>query len=188
MEGFIKISRKLLKWEWYDDINTCRLFLHCLLKANWKQTKWHGIVLQPGQFVTSLPSLAKETKLSIQNVRTSLSHLKSTGELTDKGYSKYRVITVNNWSLYQETNRQLTDNQQTTNRQLTSAKEYKEKKEGKKRGSPKPTFNSFNQRVIDYSELESLIDKGGHDNDGLRNDGDQQGGIRPGASERRVFD
>lgn len=36
IEGFIKISRKILDWEWYTDINTKTLFLHCLLKANFR--------------------------------------------------------------------------------------------------------------------------------------------------------
>lgn len=33
---YVKISRKILEWEWYTDINTKVLFLHILLKANWK--------------------------------------------------------------------------------------------------------------------------------------------------------
>ena len=30
---YVKISRKILDWEWYTDINTKVLFLHILLKA-----------------------------------------------------------------------------------------------------------------------------------------------------------
>lgn len=41
MEGYIKIHRKMLDWEWYDDIPTKTLFLHLLLTANWKDSKWH---------------------------------------------------------------------------------------------------------------------------------------------------
>ena len=39
-EGFIKIYRQLLEWEWYTDTNTKVLFLHCLLKANFKTKKY----------------------------------------------------------------------------------------------------------------------------------------------------
>lgn len=131
-EPFIKLYKKLLKWEWYEDTNTFRLFMHCLLKANWKAGEWHGMTINPGQFVTSLPKLSKETGLSIQQTRTALTHMISTGEITDKSYSKFRVITVNKWSDYQEVNRQLTDNQQTTNTQsnseLTSIEEIKNKR------------------------------------------------------------
>ena len=33
---YVKISRKILDWEWYTDINTKVLFLHILLKAKQK--------------------------------------------------------------------------------------------------------------------------------------------------------
>lgn len=116
---WVKLYTNLLNWEWYSDKNTKILFIHCLLKANWKEGKFEGIEVPRGSFVTSLPKLSEETGLSIQQVRTSLKHLISTGELTDKGYTKFRVITIVNYEKYQErnsqTNIQLTDNQQTTN-------------------------------------------------------------------------
>ena len=123
-DPFVKLYKKMLKWEWYDDINTCRLFIHCLLKANWEPTKWHGVELQPGQFVTSLATLAKETRLSVQQVRTALDHLESTSEITSNSQSKYRIITVNSWNQYQasnkQPNKQVTNNQQTINKQVTT--------------------------------------------------------------------
>ena len=33
---YIKLNRKILKWEWYSDPNTRALFIHCLLKAKWR--------------------------------------------------------------------------------------------------------------------------------------------------------
>ena len=33
----------MLDWEWYDDINTKVLFIHLLIKSNWKEKKWRGI-------------------------------------------------------------------------------------------------------------------------------------------------
>ena len=125
---YVKLFRKMLNWEWYTDINTKVLFLHCLLKANWKDGAWHGHTYKRGQFITSLPSLSKETGLSIQQVRTALNHLKSTGELTVKNYSKFRVITVVSYDSFQGANRQTnskstcksTVKQQATNRQPTA--------------------------------------------------------------------
>lgn len=40
IEGYIKIYRQLLEWEWYDDIPTKVLFIHCLLKANFRDYKY----------------------------------------------------------------------------------------------------------------------------------------------------
>ena len=125
----IKLNRKILNWEWYSDPCTRDVFIHCLLKANWKDGKWHGYDYKRGQFITSLPTLAAETGFTIQNIRTAIKNLKSTGELTDWHDSKIRIITVVKYDEYQSPNRQsnrrLTDGQQTTNRQPTAVKEYK---------------------------------------------------------------
>ena len=133
-DAFIKLYRNMLDWEWYDNQNTRDLFIHCLLKANWKPTRWHGVEIKAGQFITSLPTLADELQLSVHQVRTALEHLKTTGELADKGQNKYRIITVNNWDKYQgcgrQNGRQVADKGQTNGRQVAVDKEYKEKEEG----------------------------------------------------------
>lgn len=121
--GFILIHRKITKWEWYRNPNTFRVFLHCLLMANFTDGRFEGKDVRRGQFITSLPNLAKQTSLTIQQVRTALEHLKSTGEITDTATRHYRIITVVKYDDYQndnrQDNRQLTDNQQTANRQST---------------------------------------------------------------------
>lgn len=136
-EGFIQLHRRMLKWEWYDDPNTFRLFIHCLFLANWKDKKWHGILIKRGSFITSVKHLSLDLGLSAQNVRTSLDKLKLTNELTIKTTSKYTVVTVNNYVQYQDTNKQtnkrLTNHQQTTNKQLTTTnKDNKENKDNNK--------------------------------------------------------
>ena len=162
-DAFIKLHRKLLEWEWYDDANTMRLFLHCLLKANWKAAKWHGLEIQPGQFVTSLPKLAEETQLSVHQVRTALSHLVETGEVADKGQSKYRIITVIKWHEYQVDGRQTADKRQTNGRQVAAIEEEKEEKEGKEvkniYGNYKHVRLTERERdrlFNDYGEIETM--------------------------------
>lgn len=136
---FIKVYRKFMEWEWYTDVNTKTLFLHCLLRANWKAGSWKGINYSQGEFITSLPSLSKESGLSIQQVRTSLDKLISTGEITSnttdkvtgKKLTKNRIITVNNWDEYQSDNSQTNSqtnkksNRQATGRQQDSNSRYK---------------------------------------------------------------
>lgn len=123
-EGFVLLHRKLLEWEWYDDANTMRLFIHCLLRANHKNNKWQGKIIKKGSFVTSYEKLSIETGLSIQQIRTSIEKLKSTGELTYQSTSQYSIITVNNWDKFQQdnkqNNKQITNNQQTNNKQITT--------------------------------------------------------------------
>ena len=98
---YIKLFRKMLSWEWYTDTNTKVLFIHCLLKANWKSGSWHGIPYERGQFITSLSTLAHETGLTIKEIRTGLEHLIRTNEVASKSFSKYRIITVLSYDEYQ---------------------------------------------------------------------------------------
>lgn len=124
MQGFIKLHRQITEWEWYSNINVCRLFIHCLLKANHKDNKWQGIVIERGTFITSIENLAFETGLSGQQIRTALNKLKSTGEITSKTTNRYSIISIKNWNSYQldntQDNKQITNKQQTNNKQITT--------------------------------------------------------------------
>ena len=156
--GFIKLSHKLLDWEWYNNTNVKVLFIHCLLKANYKPGSWHGIHYEAGQFITSLPRLSKETGQTIRQVRDNLDKLKMTGELTSTILPKGRLITVNNWKLYQTNDR--VDGREMTGT-LTGKptgntavdKEYKNKRINNK-APKKSTMRDFKQREYDFDALE----------------------------------
>ena len=137
---YIRLFRKMVNWEWYTDVNTKVLFLHCLLRANWKPGSWKGIPYERGQFITSLNSLATETGLSIKMVRTALNHLIMTKEVTSEGQGKgkaqYRIITVLNYDSYQATGKQKASEGQDTGKagankgqEYKNIEEYKEDKE-----------------------------------------------------------
>jgi hypothetical protein len=135
MEGWIKLHRKLLEWEWYDEPNTFRLFLHCLLKANHKDKKYRGEVITAGTFYTSRDLLSKETGLTGRQVRTSLNRLKTTNELTIKSSRKGTVIEVVNYTKYQvidqQNDQQATNKRPTGDQQATSNKNVKNDKNDK---------------------------------------------------------
>ena len=99
---FIKLYEKMTEWEWYDDTPTLKVFLHLLLTANWKSTRWHGIEIKRGQRVISFRGLAKETNLSEQQVRTAIAHLKSTHEITQVSTHHYTTVTIENYEKYQD--------------------------------------------------------------------------------------
>jgi len=151
-ETWIKIYRKFLEWEWYDDINTKCLFLHLLLTASNADKKWHGMTVQRGQVITSLDSLHEDLGLSVRQIRTSLEKLKSTGEVTSKATNKFRVITICKYDSYQDskvyndkqTDKQATSKRQADDKQATTSKEYKNieniNKENKKEKSDLPEF------------------------------------------------
>lgn len=136
---YVKLFRKMTEWEWYTDVNTKVLFLHCLIKANWKAGSWHGYKYERGQFITSIPTLAHETGLTERQVRTALKHLKATGEVTDWHDNKIRMISVVSYDRYQgerQANGQSDDSQTTGKRQASDSryKNIKNNKEGEEGG------------------------------------------------------
>jgi uncharacterized phage protein (TIGR02220 family) len=119
-KGFIQLHRSLLGWEWYDDHNTKILFLHCLLKANYKDKNYRGKNIVRGSFITGFEVLSNEVGLSVQKTRTALTKLKSTNEITIKSTSQGTVIQVVKYNEYQQSTSEITNEQQTNNKQITT--------------------------------------------------------------------
>lgn len=105
MEGYIRLDQRVLNCEWYKDINTFKVFLHILLKANYESVQRKDIIVPRGAFATSYQELAEETGLSKQNVRTALNRMKSTGELEVKNCGKFSIIVVKNYEEYKGTDK-----------------------------------------------------------------------------------
>lgn len=122
--GFIVLHRKIVNWEWYKDPATRIVFEHLILTANYEEKRFKGEAIHRGQRVASYGTLAKETGLSVRNVRTAIRHLISTNEVTSKATNKYSVFTIVNYDMYQD-NRQASDKQVTSNRQTTDNNETK---------------------------------------------------------------
>ena len=85
-----------------------------------------------GQLVTSVIKLSEQTGLSVGQVRVSLKHLKMTGEITSKAYSKYHVITIVKYDDYQgndkQDDKQMTNEQQTNSKQITNEQQTNNKR------------------------------------------------------------
>ena len=132
---YIKLSRKITEWEWYSDINVCRLFIHLLISVNWKTGRFQGVEIPRGSMATSYNSLADQTGLSVMQVRTAIKKLKLTGEITVKQHPKYSVITVNNYNNYQSDNKvhntDVTQEQQARNTGLTTIEERRKERKKK---------------------------------------------------------
>ena len=147
--GFIKLHRALTEWGWYKDVPTCKLWLHILLRANFRESVYMGKTIPRGGFVTSSASLSSVSGLSVQQVRTALGKLKTTGEITVETNRHFTVIVVVKYDEYQQTdnrpvtnnqhtdNTPITDHQQTDNRPVTTEEEGKKarKKESKNNNS-----------------------------------------------------
>lgn len=130
---YIKVFRKLLSWEWYGDTNTFRVFMHILLKAQYRPTKYKGETVKAGECVFGRKAWAKELGLSERQVRTAIEHLKSTNEIATKATNKFTIITVKKWEFWQinegQATNEATNNKSNerpaTDQQPTTSKESK---------------------------------------------------------------
>lgn len=160
--GWIALHKKILDWEWYDDTNVMRVFLHCLLKANFKAKTWRGNEILRGQFIASRQILAKDLGLTEQQVRTALKKLSSTNEITSQGKSQHTVFTVNKYDLYQssnqpsnqQVNQQATSEQPASNQRVTTTN-----KVNKENNITKNTTSSSELVSSDHAEPAKSVDE-----------------------------
>jgi biotin operon repressor len=101
VQGWVKLHRQFINWEWYDSATHVAFFLHCLLMANHKTKQWRGITINPGEFVTSHAKLAKQTGLTVRQVRKRIDDLKKTGEMATKTNNQHTKIIMLNWEKFQ---------------------------------------------------------------------------------------
>ena len=162
LTGYIKLYRKLTKWGWYQDNVVKSLFLHCLLMASFKDFKWMGKNLVAGQFITSYKSLSEELGFSIQQIRTAIKKLESTGEITSTSTNKYTIVTVLNWELYQidevESTQSSTNEQQTNNKQATNEQQHRKNVKNNKNVKKYNTRTREGDFKAGYSGVKNLGD------------------------------
>jgi len=171
MESWIKLHRSLLQWEWYDESDTFRLFIHCLLKANHKDNNYRGQIVKAGSFLTSRELLSNETGLSIQKVRTSLERLELTKEITTKKSKKGTVLQIVKYKNYQgnnqgdnqqnnqQSNQIVTNEQPTVNQQLTTNKNEENEKNEKNNKLTASQIKSFKDKILSEVEQRNIVSK-----------------------------
>jgi hypothetical protein len=140
MKGWVKISRDIINWEWFDTPGMVQLFIYILVKANYTDKEWHDMTIRRGQMVTSVAKICADTGLSTQVVRTCLNRLKMANTITINATNKYTIVTINRYDDYQaydacdydedneQNNKQITSEQQANNKQITTTKEKEERK------------------------------------------------------------
>ena len=153
-QGWIKLHRKILEWEWFTDPNTLMVFVYLLCHAQWHDSRFMGHEVKAGQLVTGRKKIAEDLKISEQSVRTSLNHLKSTNEITINSTSQYSIITVNNWDKWQAEG-QTTG--QAEGKQRATDKEYKEIEEGKEVKEIKHIYGEYKHVKLTDSQRDKLF-------------------------------
>lgn len=99
--GWVKLHRKLLEWEWYQDAHMVHLLVHLLLTASHEERRYKGLTIKRGQVVTSIKELAEALGASETSTRRRMKRLKSGGFLTIKVAHRITTITICNYDSYQ---------------------------------------------------------------------------------------
>lgn len=161
--GWIKLHRQLLDWEWYDDINTSRLFIHLMITANHKDNNWRGIEIKRGSRLTSLDKLSSETNLSVSKIRTAIKKLISTNEIASKSHSQHTVFTMINYDEYQSDDKQVskpvTNKSQTNDKGIATNKNEKNEKNEKNKDICQQVADEYNKILPDLGMVKVLSDK-----------------------------
>ncbi len=148
-KGFIKLPRTILEWQWYDDINSCKLMLHLLLKANFKRKQWRGQNILPNQLITSIEKLSVETGLSVSKVRTAIKNLKDTKDIITFSNNKFTKIQITSpFFLDMQNGKQTSNDQQTDDQQITTTNNDKELKR---------IIEEFKEEVFSHSQYSNKI-------------------------------
>lgn len=131
-ESFIKLHRKFMNWEWYDNANVKILFIHLLLTAQYEPFRYRGEEYPAGSLITGRKKLANELGMTEQQIRYSLNKLKLTNEITIKSHNQYSIISIKNWWRYQsnpqQNNQRITNEQPTNNQRITTIQEIKKER------------------------------------------------------------
>lgn len=161
-DGFITIHRKILEWEWWGENNTFIVFIYLLLKANHVSKNWQGHTIKRGQHISSIFTIAKNTRLSAQNVKTSIKRLILTKELTKESPSKqWTIYTITRYDDYQLT-KELTKGSPRTNQGLTTNNNDNNDNNEKNREGKKINKQKFLDFILlEKKEHEKLINEYG---------------------------
>jgi len=170
MVGHVILHRDIMEWEWYQSSNVFRLYVHLLMKANFKDKKWQGQVVKRGELITSIGHLSSELRITYQSIRTALSKLESSGCIMLRPTNRFTLITLVNYDNLQtatsksnkQNNTQLTSYQQSNNKQLTTTKERnKENKVNKEKIEVR--CEKFKKQVFEYTQYDIKILNGFYD-------------------------
>lgn len=97
----MKLHRKLLEWEWYQDAHMVHLLVHLLLTATHEDRKYKGLTIKRGQVVTSKKKLSEALNMSETSVMRRLRRLEVDRFVDLKVDQHGTTITICNYDSYQ---------------------------------------------------------------------------------------
>ena len=99
--GWIKLNRKILNWEFWGDAKMVQIFIYCLARANSKPASYKGVTIERGSFTTTAGLMAKENNMSKATLYKCLKALQDSGSIEVQGTNKYTMVKVLKYDEYQ---------------------------------------------------------------------------------------
>lgn len=132
MSGWIKLHRAMLEHWIAKDAEYLKAWLVMLSEANFedKSHLFNGslISVKRGQLIFGLESYSDKAKVGISKLRTMLKLLEKDGMISRLKTNKYSIISITNYDLYQDDDRQDAGKSQADSRQPATPKEGKNKR------------------------------------------------------------
>lgn len=142
--GYIKLWRKMEESPIFTNSEAVHLFIYLLIKASRKERATTNgttvINLLPGQLITGRKKLSEATGINESKVYRLIELLKSEQQIEQQTNRKYSIITILNWSTYQDSEQQ--SEQQMNNKrtadeqQVNTIQERKKVKNEEKESKP----------------------------------------------------
>jgi len=104
-KGFALLHRKIIDVPFYKDAEAAHLWVHLLLRANHEQTMVStdvgDVICERGEFITGRNTLAMETGLTADRVKSLLRKFQNLGMITTKSNNRFTVLKVVKYDEYQ---------------------------------------------------------------------------------------
>ena len=99
--GWIKLSRKFVVWEFFDDPKAIKVFLYMLLQAESIDNHTPNLHLKRGEFCFSFRDLSLKLRITLQELRTILKKFEASEVIAIKTNNHYSIATILEYSHYQ---------------------------------------------------------------------------------------
>lgn len=101
MNGYIAWPKDMDDtFAWYTVPKTAWLYQHLVTRACFRDSMFRSVRIPKGSLATSLNRLALETGLTEHEVRTAISNLVESGDITKKAVGHMTVVSITNYDRY----------------------------------------------------------------------------------------
>lgn len=190
MDGWIKLHRKIIDWDWWTDSYVVHVFIYLLLMANHKAKNVGSRTIKQGQYLTSIRAISRDLNLNERTVMRALKTLLESETIkVESDRINGTLITISKYKEYQSveqisvvsnTTRDTTQHTTRDTTRNTTKQEYKESKKERSNivivenstkqkapAEPKKTYGEFQNVKLTDNEAQKLREQFGDNAAGM---------------------